>query len=95
MNDLFLNTLLRFTPCWDHKPTNAFDADIPIVYTKDEILNINTMNKNHLKTNVIDGSIVNGSRQPILYSFVLDKPSDYKFFVTLRHFIIKKLKNLF
>ena len=29
---------------------------------------------------VIDGSVVNGSRQPILYSFVLDKKPGYKVF---------------
>ena len=31
-----------------------------------------------MKCDVIDGSVVNGDRQPILYSFVLDKPSGYK-----------------
>ena len=33
-----------------------------------------------MKCDVIDGSVVNGSRQPILYSFVLDKPAGYKVF---------------
>ena len=33
-----------------------------------------------MKCDVIDGSVVNGDRQPILYSFVLDKPSGYKVF---------------
>ena len=33
-----------------------------------------------MKCDVIDGSVVNGLRQPILYSFVLDKPSGYKIF---------------
>ena len=33
-----------------------------------------------MKCDVIDGSVVNGIRQPILYSFVLDKPSGYKVF---------------
>ena len=33
-----------------------------------------------MKCNAIDGSIVNGIRQSILYSFVLDKPSGYKTF---------------
>ena len=33
-----------------------------------------------MKCDAIDGSIVNGVRQPILYSFVLDKPSGYKVF---------------
>ena len=33
-----------------------------------------------MKCDVIDGSVVNGLRQPILYSFVLDKQSGYKIF---------------
>ena len=33
-----------------------------------------------MKCDVIDGSVVNGNRQPIFYSFVLDKPSGYKIF---------------
>ena len=33
-----------------------------------------------MKCDAIDGSAVNGIRQPILYSFVLDKPSGYKEF---------------
>ena len=31
-----------------------------------------------MKCNAIDGSVVGGVRQPIIYSFVLDKPSGYK-----------------
>ena len=33
-----------------------------------------------MKLDVIDGSVVDGFRQPILYSFVLDKPTGYKAF---------------
>ena len=68
----FFHTLLGFIPYWDYKS--------PGVYNSDKILNLNTINKIHLKTDVIDGSIVNGIRQPILCSFVLDKPSGYKVF---------------
>ena len=50
--------------------------------------------KNHLKTNVIDKSIVNGSRQPKLYSFVLDKPSGYKVISHSETVQLKKI-NLF
>ena len=31
-----------------------------------------------MKCDAIDGSVVNGVRQPIFYSFILDKPSGYK-----------------
>ena len=77
----FFHTLLGFTTYWDYKPTNAIHADSPGVYTSDKIiLNINTINKIHLKCDCIDGSIQDGLRQPILFSFVLDKPSGYKVF---------------
>ena len=43
-------------------------------------MNLNTTNKIHLKCDCIDGSIQDGIRQPILYRFVIDKPSGYKIF---------------
>ena len=68
----FFHTLLGFDPYWDYKPG---------VYTSNKIiLNLNTINKIHLKCDIIDGSIQDGLRQPILFSFVLDKPSGYKVF---------------
>ena len=69
----FFHTLLGYDSYWDYKS--------PGVYTSDKILNLNTTNKNHLKCDCIDGSIQNGVRQPILYSFVLDKPAGYKVFL--------------
>ena len=41
---------------------------------------MSSTNKIHLKCDAIDGSVVDGVRQPILNSFVLDKPSGYKVF---------------
>ena len=77
----FFHTLLGFTPYWDYKPTNEIHAISPKVYTNDKvILNLNTIDKIHLKCDSIDGSIQDGLRQPILFSFVLDKPSGYKVF---------------
>ena len=77
----FFHTLLGFTPYWDYKPTNDIHADAPGIYTSDKVtLNLNTINKIHLKCDIIDGSIQDGLRQPILFSFVLDKPSGYKVF---------------
>ena len=49
-------------------------------YLSQKIVNLSNTNKIHLKCDAIDGSVVNGVRQPILYSFVLDKPSVYKVF---------------
>ena len=76
----FFHTLLGFTPYWDYKPTNSNHDGIPGVYTSNKILNLSSTNKIHLKCDAIDGSVVNGVRQPILYSFVLDRPSGYKVF---------------
>ena len=63
----FFTTLLCFTPYWDYKPTNRFHAVSPGVNTCDKYLNLSTINKIHLKTNVIDGSIVIKLREPILF----------------------------
>ena len=68
----FFNTILGFTPGWDYKHYNQ--------YLSQKIVNLTNTNKIHLKCDVIDRSVVNGDRQPILYSFVLDKPSGYKVF---------------
>ena len=89
----FLNTLLGFTPFWDYKPTNTIHADSPAVYTSDKILNLSTINKIHLKCDIIDGSVVNGVREPILFSFVLDKKPGFKVFCepeTIRYKKINK-----
>ena len=68
----FFHILLGHDPYFDYKA--------PVVYTSDKILNLNTTNKIHLKCDCIHGSIQDGIKQPILYSFVLDKPSGYKIF---------------
>ena len=88
----FFHTLLGFTPYWDYKPTNEIHADSAGVYTSDKIiLNLNTINKIHLNCDCIDGSIQDGVRQPILFSFVLDKPSGYKVFCGLESIRFKKI----
>ena len=77
----FFHTLLGFPPYWDYKPNNSNHVLISGVYPSDKIvLNLNTISKIHLKCDCIDGSIQDGVRQPILFSFVLDKPSGYKIF---------------
>ena len=71
MKILFFCTILGFTSGWDYKHHNE--------YTSQKIVNLSSTNKIHLKCDVIDGSVVNGLRQPILlftdYNFVLDKPA--------------------
>ena len=88
----FFHTLLGFTPYWDYKPTNAIYGDSPGVYTSDKIvLKLNTIDKFHLKCDCIDGSIQDGLRQPILFSFVLGKPSSYKVFCEPETILYKKI----
>ena len=76
----FFNILLGFTPYWEYKPTNAVHSDSPGVYSSDKKLNLSTINKIHMKYDVIDGSVVNGLRQPILFSFILDRAAGYRMF---------------
>ena len=71
---------MGFAPYWDHKPTIAIHADSPGVYTDDKNLNLYTIEKIHSKCDCIDGSVTNGVRQPILFSFIVDKPTGYKVF---------------
>ena len=76
----FFHNLLGFETYWVYKPTNSNHSTIPGVYNSDKISNLSTINKLHLKCDVIDGSNQNGVRQPILYSFQLDKKPGYKVF---------------
>ena len=68
----FFSTILGFTAGWDYKHCNQ--------YLSQKIVILSSTNKIHLKCDCIDGSIQDGVRQPILFSFVSDKPSGYKVF---------------
>ena len=65
----FFHTLLGFTSYWDYKSTNANHAVSPGVLISDKVLNLNTIDKIHLKCDIINGSIQVGLRQPILFQF--------------------------
>ena len=52
---------------------------------------MNTTNKNHLKCDCNDGSVLKGVRQPINDSFVLDKPPGFKVFSEPETIHYKKL----
>ena len=68
----FFSTILCFTPGWDYKHYNKNISQ--------KIVNLCNTNKIQLKCDCIDGSIQNGLRQPIRFSFVLDKPAGCKVF---------------
>ena len=78
----FFSTILGFTAGWDYKHYNQ--------YLSQKIVSLSSTNKIHLKCDAIDGSVFNGIRQPILYSFVLDKPSGYKVFCESKTIHYKK-----
>ena len=79
----FFSTVLGFTPGWDYKHYNK--------YISLKIVNLSNTNKIHLKCDCIDGTIQGGIRQPIVFSFVLDKPAGYKVFCEPESIHYKKL----
>ena len=79
----FFSTILGFNPGWDYKHYNK--------YISQKIVNLSNTNKIHLKCDCIDGTIQDGIRQPILFSFVLDKPIGYKVFCEPESIHYKKL----
>ena len=82
----FSNTVLGFTPGWDYKHYNK--------YISQKILNLGSTNKINLKCDCIDGSIQDGVRKPILFSFVLDKKPGYKVFSKPETIHYKKNKQI-
>ena len=74
-----LNTLLCLTQ-YLLKSTNAIHADNPGVYTCEEFVKLSIIDKSHLKSDIIDGLIVDGFRELVFYSFVLDKTPACKVF---------------
>ena len=72
MKNPFFSTFIGFVPGWDYKQYNEYNSQ--------KIVNLNSTNKMHLTCDVIDGSVVNGLRKAILFTFVLDKLSGYKVF---------------
>ena len=70
----------------------SFIQLIPGTYKSEKHINITGINKNQLRCYCINGSIVNGVREPILYSFALDKPPGHKIFEEPRMKVFKKIK---
>ena len=82
----FISTIIGFTPHWDYK---HYDK-----YISQKIVNLSTTMEIHLKCDCIDGSVVDGLRQPILYNFVLDKFPGYKKFCQPETTYYKKKKSV-
>ena len=82
----FFSFILGFTQGWDCKHYKE--------YTSHKIVILSSTNKIHLKSDCIDDSIQNSLRQPILFSFVLHKPSGYKVFCEPETIHYKKNKSV-
>ena len=76
----FFYTILGFTQSGSY-PLDDIDGFYQIIagsYKSDRPINITSIDKIHLKCDCIQGSIVNGIREPILYSFALSSPPGHK-----------------
>ena len=76
----FLSTIIGITQSYSG-PLGDLDGYIQLIsgtYKSDNLININSIDKIHLKCDCMEGSIVNGVRDPTLYSFAPDKPPFHK-----------------
>ena len=79
-NKSFFYNILGFTQSHSF-PLDNIDGFYQLIagsYKSDKPTNITRIDKVHLKCNCIQGSTMNGTREPILYSFSLDQPAGHK-----------------
>ena len=89
----FFYTILGFTQSRFY-PLDDIDSHYQIIagsYKSDKPINITGIDKIHLKCDCIQGSIVNGIREPILYSFALSSPPGHKIHKEPRVKLFKKI----
>ena len=78
----FFYTILGFTQSRSY-PLDDIEGFYQLIagsYKSDRPINITGIDKVHLKTDCIQGSIVNGVREPILYSLALSSPPGHKIY---------------
>ena len=93
-NKSFFYTILGFTRSHSY-PLEDIEGFYQLTagsYKSERPINITGIDKVHLKCNVVDGSIVNGVREPILYSFTLDQPPGHKIYKEPKVKLFKKNK---
>ena len=89
----FFYTILGFTQSRSY-PLDDIDGFYQLIagsYKSDRPINITGIDKIHLKCDCIQGSIVNGIREPILYSFALSLPPGHKIYKEARIKLFKKI----
>ena len=92
----FFYTILGFTQSRSY-PLNDIDSHYQLIagsYKSDKPINITGIDKIHLKCDCIQGSIVNGIREPILYSFALSSPPGHNIYKEPRVKLFKKIKSV-
>ena len=89
----FFYTILGFTQ--SHQGSlDDIDGFYQIIagnYKSNKPISIIGIDKIHLKADCVDGSIVNGVREPILFSFSLDKPPGHKIYKEPKVKLFKKI----
>ena len=89
----FLYTILGFTQSQSY-PLDDIDGFYQLIagsYTSDRPINISGVDIIHLKCDCIQGSIVNGKRERILYSFALSSPPGHKIYKEPKIKLFKKM----
>ena len=89
----FFYTILGFTRSRSY-PLDDIDGFYQLIagsYKSDKPNNITGIDKIHLKCDCIEGSIVNGVREPILFSFALGSPPGHKIYKEPRTKFFKKV----
>ena len=89
----FFYTSLGFTRSRSY-PLDDIDGFYQLIaglYESDKPINIIGIDKVHLKRDCINGSIVNGLREPFLYSFALSSPPGQKINKELKIKFFKKI----
>ena len=89
----FFYTILGFTQSHSY-PLDDIEGFYQLIagsYKSDRPVNITGIDKIHLKSDCIQGSIVNGVREPILYSFALSSPPGHKIYKEPRVKLFKKI----
>ena len=86
-------TILGFTRSHSYplEDIEGFYQLIAGLYKSERPINITGIDKVHLKCDCIDGGIMNGTREPILYSFSLDQPPGHKFYKEPKVKLFKKI----
>ena len=89
----FFYTILSFTQSRSY-PLDDIDSHYQLIagsYKSDKTINITGIEKIHLKSDCIQGSIVNGIREPILFSFALSSPPGHNIYKEPRVKLFKKV----